>query len=266
VRAGERSQPLLLWIPQAGGTTLALQRLASLLPAGIELMGFEAPPHRGLPEPESLADLAAAYADDVRQLARAGAIGPHRPFILAGNSFGATLAHEVARQLFDDCPPDEVRLVDPLLAAPPSPSRTKRVELWAQRKKIRAVQHTNRTRTRVARRVQRLRRAVRRARGGPPLPPAAPEVPMPATLVQAQAMSARLRTSHESQVYPGSVVLITSDVRRREFSDDYVGVRPYVRGELTVHPLPGRHGGMIADARVHQVVAVIEGLVTRLQR
>jgi amino acid adenylation domain-containing protein len=257
VRPGDPSRPVVLWIPHAGGTTLALQQLASVLPAGIELMGFEAPPHRGAPEPATMSELAASYANDVRALVRAGVIGLHRPFLLAGNSFGATLAHEVAIDLFDDCRPGEVLLVDPLLVPF---SADLAIEPDEGRPVPTALKHRAAQAARVVRRTLRATHLSQRPRDRTPV--ARP--PLPPTVVQAQAMSYRLRTTYVPKPYPGSVVLVTSEGHRRLLDDDLVRARPLVLGQLVSHPLPGKHGGLLEGERVHRIAAIVGDVVNDL--
>lgn len=261
VRTGDSNVPLLLWVPAAGGTPLQLRRLASLLPSGIELLGFEAPPHRGEPEPETLSELAAAYADDVRRLARAGTIGPHRPFVLAGHSFGAAVAHEVAALLFDDCRPSAVILVDPLLvplpAKPPesrapAPTRAASPRL---RSRVKRVLRPFRARVkRVLRRIGKRRRP-NSVRSG-----AAPR-PLPVRVEQTQAMTARLRATYGASPYPGSVVLLATAMWQRMLDDEFVQVRGFVQGEVELHQLPGKHAGLLWDERVHQIADVVAAVV-----
>ncbi|MEY2460307.1 MAG: hypothetical protein QOG30_2137, partial [Acidimicrobiaceae bacterium] len=242
VRKGDDTSALLLWVPGSGGTTLQLRRLASGLPRGVEFMGFEAPPHRGMPEPASLTAMAAAYADDVRGLVRAGVIGAHRPYVLGGNSFGAMVAHELARVLFDDCPPADVILVDPILVPyPPAPPPEPPAKMRAIPRVVRA--------------------ARRRLRGRAPSP-----APMPCSLEQVQRMSRRLREMHEPKVYPGSIVLITSEARRRLLDDELVQMRGFVLGDIVSHPLPGLHSTILADERAEQIAAIAGKVVKNCRR
>jgi thioesterase domain-containing protein len=205
-------------------------------------MGFEAPPHRGMPEPASLTAMAAAYADDVRGLVRAGVIGAHRPYVLGGNSFGAMVAHELARVLFDDCPPADVILVDPILVPyPPAPPPEPPAKMRAIPRVVRA--------------------ARRRLRGRAPSP-----APMPCSLEQVQRMSRRLREMHEPKVYPGSIVLITSEARRRLLDDELVQMRGFVLGDIVSHPLPGLHSTILADERAEQIAAIAGKVVKNCRR
>jgi thioesterase domain-containing protein len=237
IRKGDATEPLLLWIPAVGGTTLGLRRFASALPTGIEMMGFEAPPHRGLPEPDSFSAMAAAYADDVRGLVRAGIVGRHRPFVLGGNSFGAMLAHEVGCALFDDCRPAEVILVDPVVIPPRVRVRVEtrgtRVEHWIR---------------------GRLRAVARRP------------TPRPLLIEQVTRMSNRLRRAHEPRPYPGSIVLMTTEARRRLLNDDFVQMRPLVLGDIALHPLPGEHGTFLSDERAELIAAIVGDVVKNLRR
>jgi thioesterase domain-containing protein len=251
VRKGDTRRPLLLWVPGQGGTTLAAKRFASRLHEDVEVMGFEAPPHRGLPEPATMAAMATDYADDVRELARAGIIGEHRSFVLGGFSFGATLAHEVARVLFDDCPPAAVILADPLLA--PLPARRSAKRRRRRRVARLLVRHSPGWVRFVGRRIRRRRQ----------------RVPVPAgqrstAVEQVVRMSSRLRETHVARPYPGSVVLVSSAQRRQQFDDDLIGVRPFVVGDIVPHALPGRHGTMLDDERVEQIAAVVDDVVRNL--
>ena len=240
IRKGDPTRPLLLWVPGTGGTTLSLHRLATQLPSGCEFMGFEAAPHRGLPEPVSFSAMAQAYADDVRGLEAAGIIGRHRPYVIGGHSFGASLAFEIARNLFDDCPAGGVVLVDPLLV--PEPPRRLTV-----RKKLRQS----------ARRVRRQFRPkpavrVRNAKNHPP------------AVMEVKRMSARLRGAHRFLPYPGSIVLITSEQRRRRLGDELLQMRPFVQGSIDAHPLSGQHATLLTDERTADIAAITADVVNSL--
>jgi thioesterase domain-containing protein/acyl carrier protein len=285
IRRGDASQPLLLWIPGGGGSTIELQRFASALPTGIELMGFESPPHRGLPEPDSFSAMAAAYAEDVRSLERTGIIGRHRPFVLGGYSYGATLAHEVARVLFDDCRPGSVILVDPLLTTPraqPADTRKhprtrgigrvvrflrhgRRVHRVAAFLRYRWRQHRRRARRFLRSLRQRWlrRRWLRQHHGG--RAPAERTDGLPSIVRQAYGMSNRLRQMHEPMPYPGSVVLVTSEEERWNL-DGIAQIHSLVLGDIVSHPLPGPHGWMLSDERAEQIAAIAGAVVKDLRR
>jgi amino acid adenylation domain-containing protein len=235
LRSGDRRRPLLLWVPGSGGTTLQLHRLAAALPDGVDLMGFEAAPHRGLPEPESFAAMAQAYAEDVRELVRSGVLGSHRPFVLAGNSFGAAVVLEVARALHDDCPPGRVLLVDPLLVPfrPRGRKLKRRLRRFAGR-----LRHPTRRRHLAPGRTVTVRSVVR--------------------------MSARLRRRHVFQPYEGSVVIITSALRRKDLGDELLHTPQFVAGAVEAHHLDGDHRKLLVDERVHDVASIAGQVVDDL--
>jgi thioesterase domain-containing protein/acyl carrier protein len=264
VQTGEVSLPLLLWVPSTGGSPLELRRFAAVLPKEIELMGFEAPPHRGRPGPATMSDLAAAYADDVRSLARAGTIGAHRGFVLGGNSFGATLAHEIASLLYDDCRPGAVILVDPLFVPLPAETHVDRpVQTHLKsRATDRVVTWTRRRRSQAKRALRRLRRLLSRK----PLQPVGGRRPLPASIERAKAMSQRLRETYQPRPYPGSVVLFATEARQQLLGDKFIQARPLVLGKIVLHSLPGKHGQLLGDERVHQIAAVVEDAIRNLPR
>ncbi|MDI5966360.1 alpha/beta fold hydrolase [Streptomyces sp. SL13] len=85
----------LLCFPQAGGAAGAFSSWRGRLPAGVELLPVELP-GRGTraaePPPGTLQELAAAALDALRGELRA-------PYALFGHSFGALVAHELARRI-----------------------------------------------------------------------------------------------------------------------------------------------------------------------
>jgi thioesterase domain-containing protein len=81
------------WVPGIGGASLALGRLARMLPAERTVYGLEAPGHRPGEAPhDRIEDLAAAHVASLIEL-WAG------PYVIGGNSFGGLVAWEIACQL-----------------------------------------------------------------------------------------------------------------------------------------------------------------------
>jgi thioesterase domain-containing protein len=90
----EGRHPPVFFIHPAGGQVVAYHLLVSLLPAQRPVYGLQSRALGGsLPEHDSLTDMAAEYAREVRQRQ------PEGPYHLLGWSMGGVLAHAVARLL-----------------------------------------------------------------------------------------------------------------------------------------------------------------------
>ena len=91
--SGTAGPPLFL-VPGAGGTLFAYRELARRLGNTHACYGLQPPGIDGSgATPDRVEDLAAAYVDAVL------AVEPRGPYLLAGHSFGATIALEMAQQL-----------------------------------------------------------------------------------------------------------------------------------------------------------------------
>lgn len=96
-RAGGGAATILCF-PHAGGSVLSAARLSSALPADCDVAAVALPGHEG-PEsgaaPRRLEEVAGRIADDIAALSS----DSRMRLTLLGNSFGALLAFEVARQI-----------------------------------------------------------------------------------------------------------------------------------------------------------------------
>ncbi|SQG63449.1 polyketide synthase [Corynebacterium renale] len=110
-------RPAVIMFHPAGGSSVVYQPLMRRLPDDVPVYGIER-------REGSLEERAAAYLDDVREIA-----GDH-PVILGGWSFGGALAYEVAHQLQDsDVDVAAIALLDtvqPANPAPDTPEETKK--------------------------------------------------------------------------------------------------------------------------------------------
>jgi thioesterase domain-containing protein/acyl carrier protein len=90
------ASPPLFLVHGIGGGVLNYRRLAELLGSAQPCYALQAPALAGLPhEFETIAQMATRYLREVRQ------VQPTGPYYLGGQSFGGTVAYEMARQLKD---------------------------------------------------------------------------------------------------------------------------------------------------------------------
>jgi thioesterase domain-containing protein/aryl carrier-like protein len=93
IRAGG-SEPAFFFVHPAGGLSWCYLPFARYIPEGHPLYGLQAQGLDGRDElPGSVADMAAAYVEQIRSLQEVG------PYYLVGFSFGGTPAHEIAVRL-----------------------------------------------------------------------------------------------------------------------------------------------------------------------
>ena len=233
---GDAGGPVVLWVPGAGGTTLGLHTFASALAPTIDLYGFEAAAHRGLPHPPTLEAMAAAYGDDVLAFLAA----TPRPFVLGGHSMGAAAAYEMARYLLArGNEPDGLVLVDPLVVRP-ARERARQGGAAAP--------------------------AGRRP-GAAPAPGRAEEAGArrapPALVAPVAKANRRLTQAYRAGPYDGAVVLVSSREWRERLGGEDLRLDRLVRGPIESHPLDGAHRSMLADERVHVIAELVARVVDR---
>jgi amino acid adenylation domain-containing protein len=119
IRAGGAGRPLFLVHP-LGGNVLCYVGLAGRLPADRPVYGLQAAGCDAGSEPlRTVPELAASYLAAIRR------VQPQGPYLVAGWSFGGTIAYEMARQL-RAADPDGVErliLIDPVVRRPDVPAQ-----------------------------------------------------------------------------------------------------------------------------------------------
>ncbi|MEA2490886.1 MAG: hypothetical protein QOH21_2678, partial [Acidobacteriota bacterium] len=232
------SLPPLFCVSGKGGSVLVFRQLAALLGPDQPFYGVT---HHGFSIntfPQSLATVAACYADAIR------AIQPEGPYYLAGYSAGGTVAYEIARQLARaGAPVAFVGLIDTALhpAMAPRWKRSLHVALLHRR----PIATTRRYTRAVVRRVVRLSRWLARK-------PALLHAPLPE--IKANDALDRLRRSASLQPYDGPVTLfLAREGWGTDATNEDLGWRTLCPDLRIVH-VTGEHQSVIADD-VHSLAA-----------
>jgi thioesterase domain-containing protein len=234
------SRPPLFCIHPAGGLSWCYARLIPYLDADYPIYGLQS---RHLTEPEFLPqtveEIAADYMDHIRKVRPAG------PYCLIGWSFGGLVAHAIA-SLFQK-QGDEVALLALLDSYPPviqqTPVRVTRDQILSDVCRYLAY-NTGDEPLDTAGLIEFSRRL-----GDYPLD----------AMVDDIQNSASVMNTFIPQRYDGDLLLFTATDSAGNAAGGAESWRPYISGEVKVHPVACRHWDMLAyrepSARIGQVLA-----------
>lgn len=255
--------PPLFFVHSLWGDVLGMRQLARAIETDVPVYGLRA---RGLEadeEPQtSVEDMARTYVAAIR------AVQPEGPYRVAGHSFGALVAFEVARQLTEaGAEVGWLGLIDGELSTDCLPP----VLRWRYRAALpfhmaRAALADPRAAMDALRRETGTR--LRRRTGGRRASPSAAlaEEPlaswMEGVAPHFQRLAGTFLAAAETfrpQPYPGAVTYFVPEVRRFHLYPDPLPVwRRVARGGLTLERVPGPHVGMVSGERAPVLAARID--------
>jgi amino acid adenylation domain-containing protein len=234
LRRGTGDVPPVFWVTGLGGAPIATRSLAAAVSSGPDIYGFEHPLHRSMPEPETLAELAADYVAAVERMGVT-------EFVLGGNSFGALVAHEMACQLAMAGRPPTALLLFDLRVPGVQQSRMGR-RLWVLRSH--------------AGRVLRLR--------GRRRPPATMiKIEPPSRFKAVAASNRRLRDQHTPRRYDGNTIAFVT-TQYRSLYGRAGRVDRFLGQSSRVVRVSGRHGD--ATRSIPTLAAAIDEVVLAHRR
>ncbi len=253
IRAGDKAKTPIYFLHLLDGDVLHAFAIAHHLSPAQPVFALQPPTENGAPLPEkTIVEIAARY---VRELQ---ALRPHGPLVLAGFSWGAHLAHEMARQ-FADLGRSDIGLV--IIDTPPTyerdfsarfaPEMLRNVPLWMREE----VFHSSfrKMRARARRKVGRFAKRLRHWRS------AERDVPLvfePEDFTEINHFSPLTQKlyrlhwaatqNHAPQSFGGQVTLFRAEARPllHSFSRD-IGWDRFAGGSVEIIPVPGHHHTLI---------------------
>lgn len=259
---GERRP--LFFVHAHGGNVLGYQELSHHLGPDQPFYGLQAQGLDGIERPrESLAAIAARYVEAIRT------VQPHGPYQLGGWCFGGSVAYEMAHQLRQQG--EEVAHLFLVQSTHPHYSRNPANAQGVRRlilrtghriaQEVQRVLETERRWFHVGLRLQRVveglqiagERMVERLPGW-----LRAQIPrsLAYRLTRMGDNHQHALHSHTFPPYDGHVVLVRATKQRWDaIHDVHMGWKPFVRGRLDIHEVPGYQLGMLSEPRVQQVAA-----------
>jgi acetoacetyl-CoA synthetase len=244
LRPGDGERPLFL-VHSVWGEVLSLHPLARALDTDRAVYGLQA---RGLdasqPAQDRVEDMAVDYADCIR------AVQPAGPYAIAGYSFGALVALEIARLLTAQGEQVEwLGLIDPKVHVSwlPAGARSRFVAARAARRA--------RARLALGTRVARVARE-----GVAPWAPVESQRPdVPPLQERVLHASHAAIAAYRPAPYAGAATLFRTAGQSWETLCDALPVwQRTVRGELAVEPLSGSHEDIVAEPNVARLAELID--------
>jgi amino acid adenylation domain-containing protein len=277
VPEAENPRPPLIVAPSLFGLSSEWERVFAETSCdrkvyGLEIEGNE-PYWSEFPSLEEIAD---------RFVQRIRAVIPAGPFHLAGHSFGAWLAYEVARQLEQGgTPPRSVIMVDAVWHGRPRTWRTRilrdvpsivgNIPRWLAHHG--AAGSRRDTVQRIARRLQAVASADkgRRATGDGGLSAATARAShtfdmtqLPDFYARRVVASMRAQAAYQPRPYHGRLAYLQCAVRPLIHRNDRDGGWPeLVRGPVETHRIPGGHGSAINGSHFRELAGVIYDVMNR---
>jgi thioesterase domain-containing protein len=258
LRPGDADLPPLFYFPGAGGYSFEFRVIATELPPGRTVYGFNLPVagEPGWRPRYDVKDLAADMLKAIRVLQ------PHGPYLLCGYSFGGFLAVEVARLLREQGEEPAMLLI---------------LDTWAPGfpKKVAGLRnvmlHTRNMISGggfeyVAGRLHNIRKkVVRKVRWtarrwlGSTTPAAAPVAPVQERIAGALDTALQAEAEYDPEPYLGGMTLfratIVPDWPACSFEDPTNGWSAHVRGQIDIHRFPCEHLGMFMSDAKGQIAA-----------
>jgi amino acid adenylation domain-containing protein len=268
------SRPIMFFVHGAGGGNLwTYTNLLPYLGDDQPVYALESRGMRGLPEFESLPEMAGHYLREIRT------VQPRGPYYLSGYCFGGDVAFEMARQL--EAGGEKVALLA-LLDSPASNSDYQRVPWWRPDFYARFAANTAnwvgdfaaqslRDQVRYVRRKGRIvaQRIADRARGRAEVFNLEEVIDVSLfSDVELNLWRVHLKAFHSYQPgpYEGRVVLFRT--RGHPFFcsfDPLLGWGPYARGGVEVVDIPGAHEGIFMEPHVRELSRLFHAQLVQAQ-
>jgi len=263
LRTGDRRRPPLFLVHSRSGDTLGWRLLINYLGTDRPVLGLTLPEKNGVRQ--TFRDIEALAAYHVEQMC---AVEPEGPYHLAGFSFGATVALEIAQQLVASG--REVGLLGAIDSGPvplyqigePSPSHfssfARNLYYWF----IDDLCETH-PREILARAYRRLKKAAERVGIVPASPPPSPLLralkmleleKLPSDLQRVVEINYQARMSYQPRPYPGQVTLfrVRANSMFHPLEHD-LGWGRFALGGVKVFTMSGNHENIMGDPRVRKV-------------
>jgi len=263
LRTGDSRRPPLFLVHSRSGDTLGWRLLINYLGTDRPVLGLTLPEKNGVRQ--TFRDIEALAAYHVEQMC---AVEPEGPYHLAGFSFGATVALEIAQQLVASG--REVGLLGAIDSGPvplyqigePSPSHfssfARNLYYWF----IDDLCETH-PREILARAYRRLKKAAERVGIVPASPPPSPLLralkmleleKLPSDLQRVVEINYQARMSYQPRPYPGQVTLfrVRANSMFHPLEHD-LGWGRFALGGVKVFTMSGNHENIMGDPRVRKV-------------
>ena len=263
--------PLVLVHGAGGGMFWGYANLARHLGEDQPVLAFKSRGLEGLPEPESIAGLAALYADELCRLQ------PQGPYYLGGYCFGGLVAYEMARRLTQSG--QRIQFLALINTSVPNSSYSRfqwaPSSAWRFAKNLLlksayaciANQWSKLLRWRGRLLIQRLQS--RKQNGAEASAKADQWADLSSYSHQEQRlwqMHIRAWTSYQPQPYNGPVTLFRSNVHQLYSSfDESYGWKEFVQGAVAVHRIWGGHDTIMAEPYVKHLGAAMRTALQRAQ-